>query len=192
MSLTDLALITAATTDATSKGRGIITFTVVVSLLIVLGLWLGWRSRKKRQAHVPAPQQIPAEVMAAEPVDTMESQYITTVAGHDWLERIAVHGLGLRAEALVEVHPTGVAILMAGAPNFFIPTHDITEVKLTSGMAGKFVEKHGILAISWMLGDQLVTSGFRASDPQSNTRMMGTIKALNPALTATEGSENNA
>ena len=53
------------------------------------------------------------------------------------------------------------ALLRSGADNLFIPAADLTDVRRESGMNGKFVEKDGLLVVSWLLGGQEVSTGFR-------------------------------
>ncbi len=51
---------------------------------------------------------------------------------------------------------------LAGREDFLIPRADIVSVDTTSGMIGKFVERGGIVRITWRLGETLVDTGFRA------------------------------
>ncbi|WP_022870720.1 PH-like domain-containing protein [Yaniella halotolerans] len=141
------------------------TFTVTLSAIliaaIVIGIIVGFRNRTKRQQYIAVPAAVPESLLTQQPLGAAEGIYVTTVLGQELLERVMAHGLGNRSQAQVEVHNAGVAVMRAGEPNFFIPTGDITKVSTISGMAGKFVEKDGILAITWNLGDIDVTTGFR-------------------------------
>ena len=39
------------------------------------------------------------------PLAAAEGQYVATTTAGDWLDRIAVHGLGIRTNAELSVHP---------------------------------------------------------------------------------------
>jgi hypothetical protein len=127
---------------------------------VVFGLLAaGWRNRLRRQSDVDPLPDVPAEpgpVWAA-----AEGQYVATTTARDWLDRIAAHGLGIRTNAELSVHQQGVLIDRSGAVPLFIPASDLTGVRLESGMAGKFVEKDGLVVLSWKLGDRELDTGFR-------------------------------
>ncbi|RAF05970.1 hypothetical protein DN545_35430, partial [Burkholderia multivorans] len=91
-----------------------------------------------------------------------EGSYVsTTPAGHP-LGRVAIHGLGIRTAGELVVTDGGVILDLAGREDFLIPRADIVSVDTTSGMIGKFVERGGIVRITWRLGETLVDTGFRA------------------------------
>ena len=71
----------------------------------------------------------------------------STTAG-DWLDRIAVHGLGIRTNAALSVHPEGVLFDRSGAGPSSSRPDSLTGVRQESGMAGKFVEKDGLLVLT--------------------------------------------
>lgn len=158
------------------------TFTVSVSAILIagtiVGIIFGRRNRTKRQQYVAAPPEVPASLLQSQPETAAEGTYITTVLGQDLLERVTAHHLGNRSQAQVEVHSQGVVILRSGEPNFFIPVEDITGISTVSGMAGKFVEKDGILAISWSLGDTAVTTGFRTESISAHQELHTQLDTL--------------
>ncbi|HSL37900.1 MAG TPA: hypothetical protein VK883_13830, partial [Arthrobacter sp.] len=131
---------------------------VLIGVALVL-IWLGWRNRLRRQADVDPLPEIPAELGAA--VAVADGQYVASTTAGDWLDRIAVHNLGIRTNAELSVHPEGVLFDRSGAGPVFIPAASLTGVRQESGMAGKFVEKDGLLVLSWMLGSRELDSGFR-------------------------------
>lgn len=132
----------------------------VVALFCLL-IWLGWRNRKRRQADVSAPQDVPSELLEQTPQAGAEGMVIGTVKGGEYLERIAVHELGLRTTGRVEVHPAGVAIFRSGVRNLFIPAADLIYARTDRGIVGKFVEKDGAVILGWSLGQTEVDTGFR-------------------------------
>lgn len=132
-----------------------------VVVLFCLAAWLGWRNRKRRQKDVAVPEDVPAELLEAAPQAAAEGMVIGTVAGGEYLERIAVHELGLRTTGRIEVHARGVAVFRAGARNIFIPESVLNYARTDRGMVGKFVEKDGVIILGWTLGETAVDTGFR-------------------------------
>jgi hypothetical protein len=127
----------------------------------------GWRSRLKRQAGLGQLPDVPEQLSPAGIV--AEGQYVATTTAGDWLDRIAVHGLGFRGNAEMSIHTEGVLFDRAGSAPLFVPVGAVTDCRSASGMAGKFVEKDGLVVLSWMLGEQELDTGFRtrrASDKQ--------------------------
>lgn len=142
-------------------------------IAVLCGLiWLGWRNRKRRQHSIEAPAEVPAQLIDAEPEITAEGMVIGTVRGEDYLDRVAVHELGLRTVGRVEVHwaeaaadqpapPHGIVIFRSGARNWFIPAQQLQYVGADRGVVGKFVEKDGAIIIGWTLGETEVATAFR-------------------------------
>ncbi|MFM9432083.1 hypothetical protein [Arthrobacter sp. MP_2.3] len=151
---------------------------VLVGVALLL-IWFGWRNRLRRQADVDPLPEVPAELGAA--LAVADGQYVATTTAGDWLDRIAVHNLGLRTNAELSIHPQGVLFDRSGAGPVFIPAARLTGVRRESGMAGKFVEKDGLLVISWMLGTRELDSGFRTRHASDNTPLLTTLQNLIPA-----------
>jgi hypothetical protein len=147
----------------------------LVAVFCVL-IWLGWRNRKRRQAEVPEPQDVPPELLEATPQAAAEGMVIGTVKGGQYLDRIAVHELGLRTTGRVEVHPAGVAVFRSGVRNIFIPAEDLAYARTDRGMIGKFVEKDGAVILGWRLGATDVDTGFR---PRRADEGRALVQALN-------------
>ncbi|MBT2594929.1 hypothetical protein [Arthrobacter sp. ISL-72] len=130
----------------------------IIAVVFVL-LFIGWRNRLRRQSDVEQLPALPAELSL--PLASADGQYVATTTAGDWLDRIAVQGLGIRTTAELTVHPEGVLFERSGAGPVFIPADRLTGVRQDSGMAGKFVEKDGLLVISWTLGNRELDTGFR-------------------------------
>jgi len=132
-------------------------------LMLALGaaaivlLYFGWRSRQRRQSDL---EPLPAVPDLGEPGIAVVGQYVATTTAGDWLDRVAVHGLGIRSRADLAVHPDGVLITRPGCEELFIPARDLEEVRLTTGMAGKFLGKEQILVATWKLGERSLDTGF--------------------------------
>ncbi len=159
----------------------------VVAVVFVL-LAVGWRNRLKRQSDVEQLPQVPAA--PGEPTAAADGQYVTTTTAGDWLDRIAVHGLGIRTNSTLEVYPHGVLYERSGAPALYIPAAAITGVRQDSGMAGKFVEKDGLLVLAWTLGAHELDTGFRtrrAADKDVLYQALQDLISSAPAAGATSG-----
>ncbi len=165
------------TENAAASPLTALTVVVIAAVLFSLIAW-GWRGRQRRQQDLAAPAPLPQELLDAEPTAGAEGMYVSTVRGRDWLDRVAVHGLGVRTQARLEVHPSGVALLRSGADNLFIPAADLTDVRRESGMNGKFVEKDGLLVVSWLLGGQEVSTGFRTRAAADRDPLQTALQSL--------------
>ena len=74
----------------------------------------------------------------------------------------------------------------SGAGPVFIPAASLTGVRQESGMAGKFVEKDGLLVLSWMLGSRELDSGFRTRHADDKTILLNALQDLIPAAPQAE------
>ncbi len=144
--------------------------------VIFLLIWLGWRGRTTRQSAVGPLPELPAD--PGPQICAIEGQYVVTTSSGDWLDRIAVHGLGVKSNATASVHPTGVHVARTGAPDLFIPIDALDDVHFASGMAGKFVEKDGLVVIRWLLGTKLVDTGFRTRRAAERNTLRDAIHSL--------------
>lgn len=158
---------------------GWVALTLGIVVVIVALMALGWRNRLRRQSDVPAPPEIPGDLGPV--LYEAAGQYVATTTAGDWLDRIAVHGLGLRGNAVASVHPEGVLLTRTGARTVFIPRADLISVQLVSGMTGKFVEKEGLVVITWHLGTERVDTGFRTRHAAHKAQLAAAVAALLPA-----------
>ena len=162
--------------------------TVAIIAVVLLMIWTGWRNRLKRQADV---EQLPAVPEApGTALEVAEGQYVASTTAGDWLDRIAVHGLGIRTNATLEVYPHGVLFDRAGAPALYIPAATLTGVRLDSGMAGKFVEKDGLLVLAWRHGSHELDTGFRTRRAEDRNVLFAALQELissAPAADANSG-----
>lgn len=155
-----------------------VTLTTILVVLILLGIYFGRRNRIRRQQHLAVPTEVPAQLLEREPIAAVEGSYVTTVLGQQLLERVTAHRLGNPSQAQIEVHSAGVVLLRSGEPNFLIPAPHITGVTTVSGIAGKFVEKNGILAITWKLDDTEVTTGLRTETISEHQQLRTALDTL--------------
>lgn len=155
-----------------------------LAMLAIIGvvfalIWIGWRNRLRRQSDV---EQLPALPGApGAPLLSAEGQYVASTTAGDWLDRIAVHGLGIRTNAVLSVYPHGVLFDRSGAPAVYIPAADLTAIRQDSGMAGKFVEKDGLLVVRWKLGTHELDTGFRTRRAAEKNTLFESLQQLIPA-----------
>lgn len=164
-------------------GWVVLTLGIIAVVIVLMGL--GWRNRLRRQSDVPAPPEPPADPGPV--LYEAEGQYVATTTAGDWLDRIAVHGLGLRGNAVATVHQDGILVTRTGARTVFIPRGDLTSVQLAGGMTGKFVEKEGLVILTWRLGALGVDTGFRTRHAAHKAQLLAAAAALVPARPARPG-----
>ncbi|WP_426995885.1 hypothetical protein [Pseudarthrobacter sp. N5] len=152
-----------------------LTMLALIAVVFVL-IWIGWRNRLRRQAGVEQLPAVPADL--GEAITTADGQYVASTTAGDWLDRIAVHGLGIRTNAELTVYPQGALFERSGAPSVFIPAADLTGVRQESGMTGKFVEKEGLLILSWTLGSHELDTGFRTRRAADKHALFETLQEL--------------
>lgn len=127
-----------------------VTITVVILALALLGMYLGWLARKRRQSALPSPLAVPGE--AGETLFSAETLYAATTLAGDPLNRVAVRGLGFRGRATVTVTTLGVILGIAGTPEVFIPTAALRSVQRATWTIDRVVEAGGLVCIAWTLG----------------------------------------
>lgn len=149
---------------------------LAVAAVVFALIGMGWRNRLRRQSDIEQLPAVPPELGA--PLVAADGQYVASTTAGDWLDRIAVHGLGIRTNARLTVHPEGVLMDRSGAPALFIPTATLSGIRQDSGMAGKFVEKDGLLVISWTLGAHQLDTGFRTRRAADKPALLQTLQEL--------------
>ncbi len=158
------------------------TTAVVVSLVavvVLVGLMaLGWRNRTRRQQHFQVPPTAPGGTDRGEPLYSAEGQYVVTTTSGDWLDRVNAHGLGNKAEATVAVYPHGVLFDRSGDTEVYVPREALASARLERGMAGKFVEKDGLVVIGWTLGTETLDTGFRTRYAADKPQLLKAVSAL--------------
>ncbi|KUG61860.1 MULTISPECIES: hypothetical protein [Kocuria] len=159
--------------------------TVLVTVLVLAVLFAllrrGWTTRVRRQSGIPAPAAPPAGLEEREPRLVVPGMYVSTTETGAPLERIAAHGLGVRARARALVLEDGVLLDRQGAPALFVPAADLVAVGTSSGMVGKFVERDGLAVLTWRLGPTVVDTGFRTQRAEDKQRLLAAVEAIVPA-----------
>ncbi|MBM9468233.1 PH-like domain-containing protein [Nakamurella leprariae] len=155
---------------------------VAVIGLAALALWWGWRNRARRQADIPAPAALPADVGTDTEhggiVAPLAGVYVSTTRSGAWQDRVVVHGLGRRAKGDLVLRPDGVLVDRVGEPPLFLPRADLRTVTVSPGIAGKVMGlPEGIVLLTWQTGDVLLDSGFRSDDPEEQRAWVDAAQA---------------
>jgi hypothetical protein len=159
-----------------------VTITIVILLLALLGMYLGWRARQRRQSAIPAPKAVPAD--PGEIVFTAEALYAATTLAGEPLNRVAVRGLGFRGRATITVTTLGVVVGIAGTPEIFIPLDDLRSVERATWTIDRVVEEGGLVRLAWTLGDVEVDSSLRVTETPDPTALIGAIEGILAAKAA--------
>ncbi len=161
-------------------------FVILLVIVAVFGLmaW-GWRGRRRRQAHVPAPEAVPADL--GEPAAHVEALHVATTLADEPLERVAVHGLGFRASTRLSVYSRGVTLDLAGRDPFFIPVADLRGAGRATWTIDRVVENDGLVFVRWMLGTTAIDTYLRLSDSAASSALVSTLLDLLPVPHRAEG-----
>ncbi len=153
----------------------------LVLLAVTAGLvWLmrhGWRRRAARQSALPALPPVPDEP-GADLVEPTPGSYLATTTARAWLDRIVVHGLGVRSLGTLRVLDAGVVIERVGAPDLFVPREALRGVRTERAIAQYVYAPGGVLVLTWAYGEAEVDTGFRATRPVVHDDLAGAVTAL--------------
>lgn len=162
---------------------------VVLVALVWLGMYAGWRRRGARQTRelgLPPLPPTPTEPGAPLTADA-DGVYVSSTLAGSWLERVTAHGLGARSAATMAVTTTGVTWLRQGAPDVFAAATSIVGARRADGIAGKVVPPHGVVVVTWRLGDVELDTGFRPEGPGDGERLVAAVERLLVATRAGGG-----
>lgn len=148
---------------------------LAVTALVVWLMWRNWRGRADRQSWVVLPT-LPGKDFESD--YEFLARYVASVSTEDWLDRIAVHGLGVPGRSEVLVGSTGVLLRREGALDLFLPAGDILEVTSAKGIAQEVYERDGIVAITWRSGGRSVTTGLRMPGSADHVGLIRVVSAL--------------
>jgi len=145
-------------------------FAVIAGILLLMRR--GWRARGRRQAFLPAPQARVQEEVVFGPIHGI---FLGTVIAGDWLNRVVVHGLGVRSRVEVALTASTLDVYREGAESFSIPLRDLVAVRSDRGIAGKAFERGGMAVVTWNLGGTLVESGVRTTHMEDQDELISMI-----------------
>jgi hypothetical protein len=164
-----------------SRDQWLILLSVAVPIaLIALGMVLGWRARRRRQADVRRPASPPAELGAV--LLSEDMLYVATTRADSPLDRIAVAGLGFRARAVVTVAEAGIQLELAGQDAVFLPAASLDSVGRATWTIDRAISKDGLVFVRWSEAASeraplLFDSYFRPAEPAA---LVGAIQKLIP------------
>lgn len=169
-------------------GAGIL----LVFILLMFGLWAGWRAKGRAQAGIPDP--VPGETVSGEPFGAFDDvHYVATTLDERPLERIVRGPLAFRGRCRLEVLDDGVRVAIRGAESFAIPAASIRSVGARTATIDRAVERDGLTTLSWTAptegdgdaeGDAIVLhTSFRIVDRAERERAAAALARLNDATT---------
>jgi len=155
---------------------------VLLVVPLAFGLmWLGWRARARRQGDVAEPPDSPPATGLGEAlVEPVEGLYVSTVRAGDWLDRVVVHGLGVRSDAVLHAGTAGLWLDRRGARGVFVPAADVLAVRVETGIAGKYTVGEGLLVVRWRDGEVELDTGFRPREWATSAVLAATLQSLVP------------
>ena len=141
----------------------------------------GWRGRARRQSDIAAPPDRP-EVAAGAGEVAVPAVYVSSTRAGDWLDRVVVHGLGVRSVATVAVldRPPhrGIAIDRTGAPDVFIPAAALHAVRRDAGIAGKVTPRPDLVVFTWDCGGTELDTGVRPGSDADRSALAAAAAGL--------------
>ena len=169
--------------------RALISIAIVLAagVLALWGMRRGWLRRAERsQPWVPDLPATPPDgpgpgTLGGPRTDPFEATYVSSTRSGDWLDRVVALDLGVRSAAVVQVFDAGVRITRAGARDLFVPAASLRSVGATSGMAGKFVGRDGIVVLTWSVAagdDRGLDTGLHLRHAADRPRLLNAAEAL--------------
>jgi hypothetical protein len=152
---------------------------ILATLVVIGGGWFGmyrgWRNRQARQAALAPLPQVPTDAKGTK----TEGVYVATTMAGDWMDRIAVHELGVRSNADLAVSKAGLIFHRQGAADVFIPADHLTGVRTDRGIAGKVTaEASGLVVVSWNHDGRELDTGFRPRRKADTATLTDSISTL--------------
>lgn len=161
--------------------RVIPTLVCLLIVVAIIGLIaLGWNNRKKRQSDIAPLAEVPPKYDDAPAEVGIPGTYVVTTRMGDWLDRIAVHTLGAKSPAQALIFDDALIIARDGAQDIYIPSSEISVVRLDSGISGKFVEKDGLVVISWQHHGVDLDTGFRTQFAEDKRILVERLQLIAP------------
>lgn len=169
--------------------------TVVVLFLIglaVTGMIMSWRKRVARDARFSVLLPDSSVFGHTVPPQEFSALYVSTTLATDPLQRVALPGLGFRADAHLLISADGLTIAPRGEKDTFIPAAQIVQIHRSQVTIDRVVEKDGLTALSWTAFDHTLgqpvefTSYFRISSPEIRLAFENALTTTFPHATSKE------
>ncbi|MGL4340496.1 MAG: hypothetical protein ACRCSP_08780 [Rhodoglobus sp.] len=138
---------------------------MVIALLgaLLLLMRAGWWARQRRQRDILPPAVAPAELGMI--MGSFGGSYVATTASGAPLDRIAVHGLGFRGTVVVVIATAGLLLRLPDR-ELWIPRTALRALRRATWTIDRVVERDGLHLLEWMLGDRMLDSYLRMTEPQ--------------------------
>lgn len=145
----------------------------------------GWLRRQRRQASIVVPRVEP-------PAGTVlpfeaEGLYVGAARSGDWLDRVAVHGLGVRSRAIAHLGSDGIWIERVGAPSVWLPRAELTAARLDRGLAGTVRGADSVVLVTWAGSDGPIDVGFRADSAEGHRIVLDGVVAAGLTVNGDNG-----
>ena len=144
--------------------------------LLLLGMWLAWRARVKRDSGVSAGEPLPES--GVHPIVSTDVLYVATTKAGQPLERLAIRGLAFRARAELAVATEGVVLSVPGQEPIFLPADSIRSSRPATWTIDRVVESDGMIAITWRSGETDADSYVRVIDSTRHTSVLDALASL--------------
>lgn len=149
---------------------------LALTLVLLALMRRGWIKRGERIVVGPLPE---LPVGQWQNTQSTHGIYVTsTLAGQPY-ERVVTHGLGLKSAVDVYVEPEGIILQRQGAADLYIPLSDLSGVRTTSGMIGKFAGADSIIVLEWTAGGTALDTGIHV---RSHSERQDLLDQINGAL----------
>jgi hypothetical protein len=149
---------------------------VLVLLLVLFGMWQGWRAMVRRSAHLTPSHEVPGDLGA--PRVASAALYVATTTHGKPLERLAITGLGFRAQGGIAIYGSGAVLSVTGSEDVWVPASDLLGAAPAQVVIDKAVEKDGLLVLSWNLNGTTVDSYFRVTEPEKIRPLYDAIDSI--------------
>ena len=168
--------------ERTHVGK-LITAIVCLALvgLCIYGMWHGWRSRLARQSNMfGSLKEVPERYEGLTADAAFEGEYISTTIFGNWLDRVGFDSLGFKSKSTLLIYPDSIIFTRDGAKDLWIPAKKLSVITTDRGMAGKVVEKDGLIVIGWTLDVHRVQTGFRTLYAEDKQAALEELRRIAP------------
>jgi len=156
-----LAAVQAAAENQGLERFGLTGLTLAIFVLGAYAMRRGWRRKAKAQAGL-LPLPTPPAGLVPLLLPAASGMYIGTTLSGDWQARVVAGQLSDRSAGSLRLSHTGLLMDRVGAPQVFVPTEALRDVRLDSALAGKVMGEGRLLVVTWEHRGQLLDTAFRA------------------------------
>lgn len=151
---------------------------IAIAAIALLGMWLAWRARGRRDAGVAS---LAGELTGALIAEFARVAYVSTTPLGSPFERVAIPGLGYKGYAALAVRTDGVEIAVTGERPVRIAAAGLRGTGTARGRVGKVVDRDGLSVLRWHADDgRELESSFRFDDSAEQRRFADAIDQISP------------